>query len=139
MKCLHVGCLLDATDHGACPAHRYWSSVILADPRYMTEQPPPSPKPSARRKRAGAAPMSRGLPSWWGAALPCGCVRGVKLCAEGEALWDAVADAHKPLATLRDYYSREYRSLISDYNARLENFNAHVEFVAEAATQESLL
>ncbi len=45
MKCLHVGCTLEAADHGACPAHRRWSSVILADPRYQAETPPPSPKP----------------------------------------------------------------------------------------------
>lgn len=46
MKCLHVGCPLEATDHGACGAHRHWSSVILADSRYQTEQPPASPRPN---------------------------------------------------------------------------------------------
>ncbi len=44
MKCLHVGCPLEADMAGACVAHRHWSSVILADARYRTEQPPPPPK-----------------------------------------------------------------------------------------------
>lgn len=79
------------------------------------------------------------LPTWWGRELPCGCVRGVKLCDEGEIRWDAVADAHKPLSRLRDYEGREYRSLLSDYNAQLETFLMHVDIAAEVAVQEPML
>ena len=46
MKCLHVGCPLEATERGACPVHHHWAAVILADPRYQTEQAPASPRPN---------------------------------------------------------------------------------------------
>lgn len=84
------------------------------------------------------------LPSWWGASLPCGCVRGVRLCAEAVSLWDAVADAHKVLAdaisiritlNLPIVRDREQRA----YDNALAAFNAHVEIAAEPAVQAPML
>lgn len=88
--------------------------------------------------------MSRELPSWWGVSLPCGCVRGVRLCSDGEQLWNAVADAHKPLARwlLSDrtfYRYTEIKAARSDYDAALTAFTAHVEPSPEFAVQEVLL
>ena len=48
--------------------------------------------------------------------LACGCVRGITLCARAEALWDAVADAHKLLV-------HEHR--LGPYELAMQEYNAH--------------
>jgi hypothetical protein len=78
----------------------------------MTTQPVPASKPKRRR-----------LPRWWGLRLPCGCVRGVKLCAEAERLWEAVAEAHHAYA--QEHSVRIGRLRRVDYDEALAAFNAH--------------
>lgn len=80
-----------------------------------------------------------GLPSWWGASLPCGCVRGVKICGEAEALWDAVADAHKAIAAVTSFWGYEYRGARNAYDDALAAFSAHVEISVESAVQRTML
>lgn len=81
-----------------------------------------------------------GLPSWWGSSLACGCVRGVRLCAEGERLWNAVADAHNEIAkAFRNAPELPHSGVGLAYRAALQDFNAHVEVVAEAAEQRPML
>ncbi len=78
------------------------------------------------------------LPAWWGRELPCGCVRGVKLCAEAVLLWDAVADAHKLLAQA---YALNAPTILQNaaYGRSLSAFTAHVDIATESAVQEPML
>lgn len=86
------------------------------------------------------------LPSWFGSTLSCGCVRGIKVCAEGERLWDAVADAHNALAAVwREKVehggSYEPRLLAArrPYDEALAAFTAHVEVDAKVGVQAVML
>lgn len=83
------------------------------------------------------------LPAWFGSRLPCGCVCGVRLCAEAEALWDAVADAHKDVASAwgdqRLGIPVNLDRVKVPYEAALAAFSAHVEIEAEPAVQGAML
>lgn len=82
------------------------------------------------------------LPSWWGTSLPCGCVRGVKLCSQADQLWDAVADAHNEVAQaarLSGVNSSGASVAVRLYEKQLAAFSAHVEIEAETAVQATML
>ena len=86
------------------------------------------------------------LPPWFGNHLPCGCVRGVKLCAEAEALWDDVADAHNVLAAtwrenIPQWGAYEPRLLAArkGYDAAMDAFMSHVEVAGEASAVQGAM
>lgn len=64
-------------------------------------------------------------------ALPCGCVRGRRLCAEAIALWDAVVEAFKVDHRRGEGYE--------GYEAKRAVYEAHFAVEAEDARQEALI
>ena len=74
------------------------------------------------------------LPVWFGIKQSCGCVRGVRICPTAEALWDAVADAHKDVARLLG--NQGYFPAFQSYERALQLFNAHYEGDSEPAPAE---
>jgi hypothetical protein len=80
------------------------------------------------------------LPAWWGSSLPCGCVRGVKLCDEAVRLWDDVADAHNVLAKSWTLHNGVDTAIArGHYDEALSRFTAHIEIEAEPAVQGMML